>query len=156
MARLLSRTLLAVVAGALAGCTSWREEQNLLVTSEPLGARILVDGLDTGYTTPKSLAIGGNFGADHVIRLEKTGYHPTNRTVRQYTEGYTSKWIDGAYEVVMVPLPFFWSPGDMFFPFGVRGALVPDQLHVRLQRDDEPLLGFDLLAARREQQDQGQ
>lgn len=152
----IQRSLLAVAASALAGCTSWSEQQNVLVTSDPLGARIVVDGLDTGYTTPRSLAIGGNFGADHVIRLEKTGFHPANRTVRQYTEGYTSKWIDGAYEVVMAPLPFFWSPGDMFFPFGVRGALVPGQLHVRLQRDDEPLLGFDLLAAQREQQGEGQ
>ena len=79
MASWIQRSLLAVAASALAGCTSWSEQQNVLVTSDPLGARILVDGLDTGHTTPKSLAIGGNFGADHVIRLEKTGYRPATR-----------------------------------------------------------------------------
>ena len=152
----LPRTLLLLALTLTTSCTAWIEHEDVLVTSDPMGARILVDGVDTGHTTPRVLQIGGNFGTDHVVRLEKPGYRPAERVLHQVTEGYTSKWIDGAYEVVMVPLPFFWSPGDMFFPFGVRGALVPGELHVRLQRDNEPLLGFDLLAAQREQQGEGQ
>jgi len=150
------RRLLPVLAlsfACLPSCTAWLEKQNVLISSEPMGARIFVDDRDTGYTTPHSLAIGGNFGTDHVVRLEKRGYRPAKRTLYQHTEGYTSKWIDGAYDVVMVPLPFFWTTGDMLLPFGIRGALLPSELHVRLQRTDEPLLGFDLLAARREERE---
>ena len=130
-------------------CTWWSQETGVLITSDPMGAKIFVDGTDTGSTTPKKLHIGGNFGADHVVELRLAGHRSARRVVYQYTEGYTSKWIDGAYAVVMPPLPIFWTAGDMFFPFAIRGALVPD-LHVKLYRDDEPLLGFELLASRNE------
>jgi hypothetical protein len=120
----------------------------VLVTSEPLGARIAVDGIDTGKTTPARIAIGGNFGRDHVVTLQKRGYRQAMRRLYQYTEGYTSKWIDGAYDPTLPPLPFFWSAGDFFFPFGIRGALLPGELMVKLEREDEPKLGFELLAER--------
>ncbi len=132
-------------------CTWWSSQRDVLITSEPLGARISVDGADTGRTTPARLSLGGNFGSDHTVVLTKKGYRPAARRLYQWTEGYTSKWIDGVYDPVMFPLPFFWTPGDFVFPFGVRGALLPGELYVRLEREDAPLLGFDLLAEREAQ-----
>lgn len=137
--------LLALSLAALASCTAWRERENVLISSDPMGARILVDGEDSGYTTPHRLTIGGNFGTDHTISLEKRGYRRADRRLYQHTEGYTSKWIDGAFDLAMPPLPLFWTAGDFVLPFGVRGALLPAELFVRLERDDAPLLGFDLL-----------
>lgn len=131
----------------LPACTWWESGENVLISSEPLGAQIVVDGLDTGKTTPHRLRIGGNFGTNHLLELKKPGYHPARRILYQQTEGYTSQWISGVYEFVMPPLPLFWTPGDMIFPFGVRGALLPAELHVQLDSKDAPLLGFDLLAA---------
>ena len=130
-------------------CTWFSSKERVLVSSEPLGARIVVDGYDTGRTTPASLPLGGLFGGDHTIVLHKKGYRPAARRVCQYTEGYTSKWIDGAYDLVMPPLPLFWTGGDLLTPFGVRAAIIPAELHVVLERDDAPRLGFDLLAERR-------
>jgi hypothetical protein len=140
--------LLVCLATCLPACTWWQSGENVLISSEPLGARIVVDGMDTGETTPHRLTIGGNFGTDHLLELEKPGYHTARRRLYQHTEGYTSQWISGVYEFVMPPLPLFWTPGDMIFPFGVRGALLPAELYVQLQAKDAPLLGFDLLAAR--------
>ena len=139
---------LACCLCALPACTSWMSQDDVLITSDPLGAHITVDGEETGKTTPARIAIGGNFGSDHTIVLQMRGYRPAGRRLYQYTEGYTSKWIDGAYAMALPPLPFFWSPGDMLFPFGIRGALLPAELHVRLEREEAPLLGFDLLAER--------
>ncbi len=133
---------------AASACTWWQSREQVLITSDPLGARIEVDGRDTGRTTPATLAIGGNFGRDHLVRLTLEGHRPAVRRLYQYTEGYTSQWIDGAYDLVLPPLPLFWTAGDFVFPFAVRGALVPGDLYVKLYRDDEPLLGFELLAAR--------
>ena len=127
-------------------CTFWSSRENVLVASQPLGARIWVDGEDTGKTTPATVPIGGLFGGDHSIVLQKKGYRPAGRRVYQYTEGYTSRWIDGAYDVAMLPLPFFWTPGDFLLPFGVRAAILPAELYVVLEKDDAPKLGFDLLA----------
>lgn len=143
-----SRALLVCLCLPLSGCLFWAEQDAVLVSSDPLGARILVDGEDTGRTTPARLLIGGNFGTDHVIELQKRGYRPARRNLYQYTEGYTSKWIDGVYDVVMPPLPLFWTPGDLLWPLGIRGALLPAELCIQLQKEDAPLLGFDLLAAR--------
>ena len=153
MSRRCLSSALALSFACLHSCTAWTGQPNVLVSSDPMGARIYVDGDDTGHTTPHRLTIGGNFGTDHVVRLEKDGYRPARRRLYQHTEGYTSKLIDGAYSVVMIPLPFFWTAGDTVLPFGVRGALLPGELHVELERSDAPLLGFDLLAARREEQD---
>ncbi len=137
---------LACAAPFATACTTFSGEDHVLVTSEPLGARILVDGVDTGATTPARLPIGGIVGGDHEIALVKEGYRTARRRVVHHTEGYTSKWIDGAYEDVLPPLPFFWTGGDFLFPFAVRGAIVPHELHCRLYPEGSPLLGFELLS----------
>lgn len=129
-------------------CTWFHSEDHVLITSDPAGAHIEVDGRDTGRTTPAKLPIAGTLGADHAITVAKKGYRPATCRVYQHTEGYTSKWIDGAYDAVMPTLPFFWTAGDILFPFGVRSAIVPHELHVKLYRTDEPKLGFEVLADR--------
>ena len=139
-------SLLLLLSGS--ACTWWRSQEHVLITSEPLGAAILVDGQATGRTTPARLPLGGNFGRDHLVVLQKKGYRPAARWLVQHTEGYSSRWRDGAYDLVMPPLPLFWTTGDLFFPFGVRGALLPAELHVQLERTDAPKLGFDVLAER--------
>lgn len=140
------RSLPLLCLSLLGACTWWTTERHVLITSEPPGAHIVVDGTDTGQTTPSRLSLGGTFGNDHAVTLQKKGYRPATRILYQQGEGYTAKWIDGAFDPVMPPLPFFWTPGDFVFPFGVRGALVPHELYVKLYRTDEPKLGFELLA----------
>lgn len=130
-------------------CTWWRSQEHVLITSEPPGAAIAVDGLETGHTTPIRLPLGGNFGSDHEIVLHKKGYRPAQRRLVQHVQGYSSRCIDAGFDVGLPVLPpFFWTAGDFLFPFGVRGALLPAELHVQLEREDAPKLGFDLLAER--------
>jgi hypothetical protein len=142
------RSLAVLPLLAASACTWFTSKSQVVVTSDPPGAQIRIDGRDTGYTTPAALQIGGSFGGDHLLELRLDGHRPAARRLYQYTEGYTSKWIDGAFDPVLPPLPFFWTFGDFVFPFAVRGAMVPGDVHVRLYREDEPLLGFELLAAR--------
>jgi hypothetical protein len=146
MSRALRLLLLALFSWSCSACTWWSSSEKVLVSSDPLGARIWVDGEDTGSTTPASLALGGLFGNDHTIELRKPGYRTAVRRVYQYTEGYTSLWIDGAYELTMPPLPLFWTAGDFVLPFGVRAAILPGELLVVLEKEGAPKLGFDLLA----------
>lgn len=142
-------TLLLPLLACAPACTWWKSAEHVLVTSDPAGARILVDGTDSGHTTPFRLRIGGNFGSNHEIVLQKKGYRPAARWLVQHTEGYTSRFGDAAFELGMPALPpFFWTPGDLLFPFGVRGAALPGELHVVLEKEDAPKLGFDLLAER--------
>lgn len=140
------RTALALLLG-FAGCTWFEQNETVLITSDPPGARVLIDGTDMHRTTPVSLPIAGTGGRDHVLTLQKRGYRDEQRLLSQFTEGYTSMWINGAATESEPPLPIFWTAGDLFLPFGVRSAIVPHELYVKLYRDDAPLLGFEALRA---------
>lgn len=143
------RLSLLLLVLSSASCTWLTSHDDVLFTSDPLGARISIDGYDTGRTTPAKMPIGGMFGFDHEITLTKKGYQPVTRHIYQHTQGYTSKWIDGASSEPPSPLlPIFWLTGDVFFPLAIHSVIVPGELHVKLYREDEPLLGFDVLAAR--------
>jgi hypothetical protein len=142
----MARALLLLLLLLCPACTWFSSREKVLIASEPLGARIWVDGADTGLTTPASVPLGGLFGGAHTIVLNKPGYRPAKRQVRQYTEGYSSTWLDGASsDVSLLPLPLFWTVGDFLTPFGVRAAILPGELYVVLERDGAPRLGFDLL-----------
>lgn len=136
------------------GCTWFKDNPSTLITSDPPGARVYIDGIDTGAHTPVCYDLAVNFGTNHWLVLEKPGYRPERRLLTQHTIGYTSRWIDGGADATIPPLPIFWTAGDWFFPFGVQGAIVPGEVFVKLYREDEPLLGFELLAAQRAQAEQ--
>ena len=119
----------------LASCTYFTGDDHVLVTSTPPGARILVDDAPTGLTTPARIQLGGMFGSDHEVALEKRGYTTEKRKVYHHTTTYTSVWIDGAADEVLWTLPFYWTIGDFMTPFAVRWRYVPHELHVRLHRE---------------------
>ncbi|MGE3175442.1 MAG: PEGA domain-containing protein [Planctomycetota bacterium] len=130
------------------GCTWFKSNREVLITSDPAGAHVFLDGHDTGETTPYAFQIAGNFGSDHELELRRAGYRPERRHLYQHTEFYMTRWIDGAGPEELPPLPLSWTAGDFVFPFGVRGAIIPGEVYVKMYREDEPLLGFDVLRAR--------
>lgn len=140
--------LLLLLLSLCPACTWWSSKERVLVASEPPGAAIWLDGQDTGKTTPATLDIGGHFGANHELELRKKGYRPAVRRSYQHTEGYTVRWIEGALDERVLTLPLFWTTGDVFFPFGVRSAILPAEHCIVLEREDAPRLGFDLIAAK--------
>lgn len=138
MSRTLAAWMLAACLPGLGSCTWFHGDSHVFVYSDPAGATILVDGEDSGETTPARLDLGGMLGTDHRITLRKAGYREASDTVYHYTTGYTSKWIDGADTLVVFRFPVFWTAGDFIFPFGVRWQYVPHELMVKLYREDEP------------------
>lgn len=142
------RSLMLALVLPCAACTWFKDNQEVLITSEPPGAQIWLNGEDTGETTPKAMDVAANFGSDHLLELKKKGYRTEQRVLYQHTRGYTSRWIDGGSTPGLPPLPLFWTLGDVFFPFAVRGAVVPGELYVKLYRTDEPMLGFEVLRAK--------
>ena len=129
-ARIAALSVLTLVAS---GCTLFSGNSRVLVTSEPAGAEILIDGEPTGLRTPSLIQLGSLFGADHVITVRKTGYEPEERDVTQFTTGSTSRWIDGATdEVPLITFPLFWTLSNLVLPFQVRWQYVPQEVYVRL------------------------
>lgn len=138
----LAASSLALLLGS---CVSVSNQPAVVVTSEPLGAQVTVDGTDTGLTTPCRLDIGWFLRGNHLVELHKPGYGKQQRIVAQYTAGRSSRWIDGAFDTSMPPLPFFWTPGDFVAPLQVQATCVPSNLHVVLHAESAPPLGYDAL-----------
>ncbi|MDA1223487.1 MAG: PEGA domain-containing protein [Planctomycetota bacterium] len=117
-------------------CTYAEGDSRVLVTSTPAGALILVDGEDTGLTTPSMVELDGFLGDDHVVTLRKVGFDPEDREVIHHTHAYTSKWQDGT-DFRIWPLPLFWTLGDFLTPFAVKWRYVPHEFHVTLYPEGE-------------------
>ncbi len=125
--------LLCLCTGA---CTWFGGDPHVLVTSQPAGAEILVDGTATGSTTPSKLDLGGYLGSDHKITLRKKGYADETRVVVHYTQAYTSRWVDGP-DLRTIDFPLWWTIGDFFTPFAVRYEYMPQSLHVVLHPPED-------------------
>ena len=136
--------LLTIAATLLPACTYFQGNPRVLITSEPQGAVILLDGEDTGRTTPAVLELGGMFGSDHVVTLEKDGFEPESRSLEQRTTTRTSRWIDGGVDnYPIIAFPFWWTLGDWFLPFEVNWQYVPQEIYVRLYPVGEAPVHFD-------------
>jgi hypothetical protein len=136
--KLLCTTLFALLGPLVPSCTYASGKTDVLVCSTPAGASILIDGVDTGVTTPALIDIGkvatfaGYVGGDHQVTIRKSGFEPEIRRLYHHTTHYTSKWNDGATDFWMLTCPLFWTLGDFFTPFGVEWVYVPHEVHVKL------------------------
>jgi hypothetical protein len=134
---------LAFLALSLPSCTYASGTSTVLVTSTPAGATILVDGQNTGVTTPALLDMGttlnldGFFGRDKKVTIRKKGFEPESRMIYHHQDFYTAKWIEGSTNFWFLTAPLFWTFGDFFLPFGTRWAYSPHELHVRLYPEGE-------------------
>lgn len=130
--RFLTLLLLLLPACTYAGGNSF-----VFVSSTPAGAQILVDGEDSGETTPARLDLGGYFGSDHEITVQKVGFEPEKRKVNHHRAYYSSKWQEGATTFWFFTVPIFWTFGDFLLPFGVKWSYVPREVHIKLYADGE-------------------
>lgn len=133
--------LLALLAGPLAGCFSVRSDHDVLISSEPPGAQIFLDGENTGLTTPAMVSWGWWFGSDHDVVLKKAGYRDASRHLYHHHRQRTSMWIDGVAGVDVWAFPIFWTTSDFLIPIGVFRGYSADEVLVQLQPSDQPALG---------------
>ena len=124
--------LLPLLGLLLPSCTFIQGNPRVLVTSTPAGAEILVDGKDTGKTTPYKFELTDYGSHAHTITVRKKGYEPESRRVYFHRETRTSKWTEGVAQDFPLTLPLFWTFGDMFLPFAYRWEFVPGTVHVEL------------------------
>jgi hypothetical protein len=120
----------------LAACYSTGDTR-VFVTSTPPGADIALDGEPTGQTTPAILELGTLWPGDHELILSKDGFEAEKRKLLHHKLLYTSRWGDGANDVAQIPLPLWWTFGDLLTPVGVHWIFEPHELHVKLYRIGE-------------------
>ncbi|MEO0481676.1 MAG: PEGA domain-containing protein [Planctomycetota bacterium] len=131
---------LAALSTMATGCIWVSGHSQVQVTSEPMGAEILVDGQKTGQFTPSILELDGYGGSDKLVELQLEGHEPERRVLTQRSTTEVRRWTDGTdYRVYSTPL--WWNLGDFFFPFDFKYTYVPRDLHVVLYPIGEAPVG---------------
>ena len=115
----------------LASCRSGRTQAGVTFSSEPPGARVIVDGVDSGFVTPTALAlIRGDW---HRVELRREGYEPVTRLISPQIRIYTIPWTDGYIGPGTWWFPLFLGVKDLFFPVLVDDNSSPQRIHARLR-----------------------
>lgn len=129
-----SASLLAalLVSATLQSCMLFDKRTNVSIASEPPGARIKVDGRDSGFVTPCLLALQHGDGAR--IDLEYPGYVTATRLLTPDRQVYAILWSDMHVRPNVWNFPLWLNTRDLFVPVKYDKTLSPGRLYVKLER----------------------
>lgn len=121
---------LAWTAFWLAGCQITNRPVSF--ASDPAGARILVDGKDSGFVTPALLQLERE---PQTVRFELDGYVPAERDLKPGKRRSTLYWREMSVSYRTWHFPLWLNRDDTFTPYKVDKSLMPNRLFVRLKRE---------------------
>ncbi len=125
-------SLLALLA--LSGCLT-TTPPGAFFASEPPGARIWIDGRDSGRVTPCMIDL--DVEDDHDVRLELPGYVARELVLERGDRLSFIPWYYGVNSVnVRGRLPIFLPTVDLFLPFRKNEAPSPSRVFVRLRPEE--------------------
>ena len=101
------------------------------VKSHPPGARVLVDGEDSGLRTPARLEVS-TLQKELVVRVEKPGFNPVSRTVRYTTEVDPITPSEAAGTIICSPCCLGLPLLSFLEPLKVESSFVPSRIEVHL------------------------
>jgi len=129
-----SRSLPLLLLASLAGCLDV-SPPGTAFASDPAGARVLVDGRDSGWVTPCQFAL--DVEKNHVVSFALVGYTP--REVLLVPDGHQQviDWyqaVNGVRSTIHFPL--LMPTTDFLFPLRDVQTLAPGRVFVRLRPTD--------------------
>lgn len=113
------------------GCVSSTASPGVFLATNPPGARVYVDGADTGFATPCSISL--NKTVEHEVAFLLDGYEVARRELVPNTHWTVIPWSDGELDVGIWRFPLFLTFRGLLFPFGENDNLVPSRVYVPLQ-----------------------
>ena len=117
------------------GCLNMTPPASSFAT-EPPGARVWIDGQDSGWVTPCLIAL--DVEDPHTVSLELDGFTPYQIALAPSYRRQVVDWqlgASGAQSTIHFPL--FLPPWDLFYPFRVNHGLQPARIFVRLRPQDD-------------------
>ena len=125
------------LAGALAlgGCMSV-SPHGTTIASDPPGARVDVDGRDSGWVTPCMLDLGDDETRHVTISLP--GYVAQEVVFRPDTQRSVVSWSQGVAGKSTLHCPLFLPPHDLLLPLRVEHSLAPGRVFVQLRLEGAP------------------
>ncbi len=134
-----SRSLAAALflaAPFATGCAIERSQPGVWISTTPPGARLFVDGLDSGFLTPAAVDLPG--GGSHRLDVRLAGYRTASRIVVPSSPVRTIPWTSGYIGPTSFWFPLFLSVPELLVPFRMDDGFSPERLHILLELDDRP------------------
>ena len=134
-AKLMSRSPLTPLLAALlacAGCISIEPDPTLSISTDPPGAQVLINGVDTGFATPCMLAV-----EDELMKIDVRlkGYEPEHRIVTRDPKLETRHWSEMNASTRTWRFPLWLNIHDLFnHPVREIMLLAPGRIFIRLDR----------------------
>jgi hypothetical protein len=105
--------------------------------SEPPGARVQVDGQDSGWITPCLIALDTD--ESHVVTLALDGYESREIRLEPLDRTMIIDWEQGVAGLKSsVVFPLLMPMQDLLLPFRNSSALAPGRVFVRLRPESAP------------------
>ena len=126
----LARLAACLCAAALPGCLV-TTPPGAFFSSTPSGARVMIDGHDSGFVTPCQLDVDTD---DEVrVDLELEGYQPASMVLATHSSTTVIGWSHGnGYPIGSLTIPPRLGARDLFLPYRPDHGHHPHRVHVRL------------------------
>ncbi|MEZ6013697.1 MAG: PEGA domain-containing protein [Planctomycetota bacterium] len=122
----------ALIAALLcAACQSARRP--LVIDSDPPGALVLINGVDSGFATPCVLDLEER--RVRTVELELAGYRTEKRVLKGGEWSQTMLWPDMTVGEHTWRFPLFLSFKDALMPTVESDGEMPNRIHARLVRE---------------------
>lgn len=129
----MTRPALAALLLALGAATgACRAPRPVHFASDPPGARVVVDGTDSGFVTPCRLELRNK--SSRRIDLELDGYQTATRFLGFEKRGELVYWRDAAVSYNTWDFPLWLGFRDFFVPYKRMSGESPGRLYVRMRR----------------------
>ncbi len=131
----MNRSPIAPLLAALltcTGCISTEPDPTLSIATDPPGAQVLINGVDTGFATPCMLAV-----EDELMKIDVRlkGYEPEHRIVTRDPKLETRYWSEMNGSSRTWRFPLFLPIHDLFnHPVREIMLLAPGRIFIRLDR----------------------
>lgn len=124
-------TLLSTLAlcAATGSCLELRDSNGVMFATTPPGARVVVDGADSGYVTPCHVALPP---ASHDIDLVLDGYLPASVHVDEGGETWLILWDEAWMNEQTWRFPLWLNARDGLFPLKKDITFNPARVYVAL------------------------
>lgn len=131
-----SRPLVLAVLLLGSGCAIERSQPGVMISTTPPGARVYVDGLDSGFLTPAALALPRKGSRRLDVHLD--GYRSASRIVTPSGRSYVIPWTAGYVGTQTFWFPIFLPVADALLPLRIDDGFSPERVHIALELDDRP------------------